>query len=695
MIRTSLPALIALALVAPSALATYPAPSGEQALVNQKIDAFDAQLVKPAHPRFLMGSLGQGIVDAAREERRGAVSEILGKLNRRTNPLTDAQLSEFISRDMVQDTFWFQTILPVIEETAEAAFVYYVRGRDPSLLQHVTTRVRRIGPAVEAKCAASAGLKDDDLYFTREYMIHFALAYDFAHDKLIDADRQQIARILTACANAQLPTLPDKVRNNTTGGLPFNSLGKYAAALLLVRGDPEFRTLDSKNYTANAVWSYVWKLPNFGGDDGYSNGSTYFLWDTAESVVSWDVIARVLRYPLYEKPYVKSLPHFLLWTLPPKSPAGAFGDGAEFNPLGDVERLGSSIMHRYTTSESAAAVSRWFLSNNGRGHEGRLSYLLSPRFKAQPGAEQAPEPVERSKLFASVGIAAFHSALAAHDRTSILFRSSPKGSINHAHMDQNSFVIYHKGQVLAMDSGHYEDYRAPHRLNWYKKTVAHNAITYNGTGQEATGGVWGSATSSGRIIRFNPAPTAPDGTSLSPRGVKYDVVTGDATKAYGQNLGKAERTLIYLRRASTVIVIDQLNTGASGTARNWEYNFHTPVIDAPLGTAAPNSSELRFNFINGNSTSMCLKVHAPARLVKTSVHGYGDSAPVKNPVPDHFWHKFSYATPAPAGAFVSIIRLDCTAALTTEVVKFAGTGVTVEMGDFEATMTDDGTFTVR
>ena len=694
MVHTSVPVLIALALVAPSALATYPAPADEQALVNQKMADFDAQPVKPAHPRFLMGSLGQGIVEAAKEERSDAVAEILGKLNRRTNPLTDAELNEFISRDMVQDPFWFQTILPVIEDTAEAAFVYYVRSRDRSLLEHVTTRLRRIGPAVEAKCTASAGLGDGDLYFTREYMIHFALAYDFAHDKLIDADRQQIARILTACANAQLPTLPDKVRNKTTGGLPFNSLAKYAAALMLVRGDPEFRTLDRKNYTANAVWSYVWKLPNFGGEDGYSNGSRYFLWDTAESITSWDVLARVLRYPLYDKPYVKSLPHFLLWTLPPTSPAGAFGDGAEINPLGDVERLGTSIMHRYTTSDSASAVSEWFLSNTGTGHRGRLSYLLSPRFKAKLVPEAVPEPAGRSRLFASVGIAAFHSRFTGDDRTSIFFKSSPTGSINHAHMDQNSFVIYHKGQVLAMDSGHYDQYGKAHWLNWYKKTVAHNAITYNGTGQEATGGAWGSATSAGRIIRFNPAPTASDGTSLTPRGVQYDVVTGDAQSAYGQNLGKAERTLIYLREASTVIVIDQLKTGKTGTPRTWEYNFHTPVIDAPVGIATPNSSEVRFDFMSGNSTSMCLKVHAPESLVKTRVHGYGATPPAMTTVPDHFWNRFAYGTAAPAGAFVSIIRLDCKAALT-NMVKFGSSGITVQIGNFEATITDDGAFTAR
>lgn len=55
-----------------------------------------------------------------------------------------------------------------------------------------------------------------------------------------------------------------------------------------------------------------------------------------------------------------------------------------------------------------------------------------------------------------------HSALADPQRVSLLFRSSPFGSLNHAHADQNSFVLYAKGEVLAMDSGVYDFYDSPH-----------------------------------------------------------------------------------------------------------------------------------------------------------------------------------------------------------------------------------------
>lgn len=670
------------------AAAAYPVTAAEEkALVDQAITTFNT--AEKPHPRFLAGEVGAAIVNAAKNERQTALDEIVYKFVRRPEPLTPAQVNEFASRKMTQDTFWFNTIYPAIEETAEAAFVYAVR-KDPKMITEVEKRITLLGPAIKAKCLASKTMDAGDLYFTREYMINFALAYDMAYEALGTDYRKQIAEIITACADAQLPTLPGNVRNNNTGGMEFNALAKYAAALLLVKGDLEFATLDSRNYTNNAVYSYVWKLPNFGDTDGYSNGSTYFLWDTSESVTSWDIFARVLKYPLYDKPYVQSVPHFLYWTLPPKTPAGAFGDGAEVNRAGDLERLGTSVMNRYTTMSSASAVSKWYLANTPTGHTGRLSYLLSPRFVN----ETVAEPSQRSKLFNSVGIAAFHSSFTDPNRTSIFFKSGPKGSVNHAHMDQNSFVIYHKGQVVAMDSGHYVSYDDNHWRNWYKKTVAHNAITYNGTGQETTGGTYGTVSSKGEINLFNPSASAGgDGTSISPGRVKYDVVRGNAKNAYGQNIGKADRTLIYLRDSATVIVIDQLKTGATGTPFNWEYNFHAPVIDAPFGKSTLTASEHQFVYAN---TTMCLKIHAPQTLSKTRVDGYGANPPALSVTPPHFWNKFSYPTASAIGAFVSIIRLDCTAPLTGESVSFdpAG-GVNVRINNFDASMSDAGALTVK
>ena len=40
-----------------------------------------------------------------------------------------------------------------------------------------------------------------------------------------------------------------------------------------------------------------------------------------------------------------------------------------------------------------------------------------------------------------------HSSLSDPNRLSIFFKSSPYGSYNHSHADQNSFVIHHRGRL--------------------------------------------------------------------------------------------------------------------------------------------------------------------------------------------------------------------------------------------------------
>jgi len=108
---------------------------------------------------------------------------------------------------------------------------------------------------------------------------------------------------------------------------------------------------------------------------------------------------------------------------------------------------------------------------------------------------------------------------------------------------------------LATASGYYDYYGSPHWHRWYKQTVAHNAITYNGgRGQDHD-----SLKAQGSVLSFSPANNA-------------DIVTGDATRAYGGEITRAVRSLAYVR-PGLVIVSDSLE---SGVARTWEWNLHSP-----------------------------------------------------------------------------------------------------------------------
>ncbi|HXN15627.1 MAG TPA: heparinase II/III family protein, partial [Usitatibacter sp.] len=228
---------------------------------------------------------------------------------------------------------------------------------------------------------------------------------------------------------------------------------------------------------------------------------------------------------------------------------------------------------------------------------------------------------------------AFHSRLDEPARASVYFKSSPYGSYNHSHGDQNSFVVNYKGKRLAIASGYYDDYRTAHWTNWYKQTLSANAITFDG-GQ---GQGFNDKSFSGEISRF-----VANGN--------YDTAAGRAQKAYGGALSKAQRTMVYMRDTNVVVVYDIL---ASDTARTWEWNIH----------ALNQMSKLTDNKIvlaNGDA-KMCVEVLASPGVTFAQTDQFS-SAPSGSNMPNQWHGRFATAAKSTNAEFVTIMRVgsDCT-----------------------------------
>ena len=69
------------------------------------------------------------------------------------------------------------------------------------------------------------------------------------------------------------------------------------------------------------------------------------------------------------------------------------------------------------------------------------------------------------------------------DSTWIQFNSGPYLS-KHQHLDQNHFVIYHKGYLATESGSDYTDTESPHYLNYYRRTIAHNSMLVYQTGEK-------------------------------------------------------------------------------------------------------------------------------------------------------------------------------------------------------------------
>ncbi len=598
------------------------------------LDSFDASLVTMGHPRLFKGQADYlDIVAATKAERLTSITALTGYLKRNTvTGVSEALKAQINATDNAtrMASWWQQDRL--LEGMAEAAVAWHFT-KDPWFLGELRGRMNLFAPAVLGRGCTG------DVAESRDYAWYYALAYDFAYAELSAAERKTVKDIIVACGNAGLLKTADTVRMYPENAIAFNALGKFIGALLIVRGE-----LPETDHWLRAILStYVSSVSPWGGiDGGFANGTTYAEWDAGESLVMWDLVERVLGLPFYRKAWLTEFPRFVAYTLPPGTPAGLFGDGAETKRAEAWARLGKAIMNRSDTT-----LSRWYVKQHSGEDYARLHILLSPREYGASVALPATQP--NGAWFPSVGWAAMHSALADRQRTSVYFKSSPYGSVNHSHADQNSFVMFAKGQVLAMDSGAYDYYNSPHWRNYYKQTRAHNAITFDGgvgQGLGATG--LGERAAAGRLTRFAQGPG-------------YDLSTGDATAAYGGALTQARRTLVFIR-PSTLVVIDQLD---SATARKYEYNLHTGV--ALSGTAAAFRAEVA-------PAELCGMVASPDALAMSASEGYPvASGAASTP---HFWNKFVFANARNKALLVSVLRSDC--AGPAPKVTFGAGGATVE-----------------
>ena len=306
---------------------------------------------------------------------------------------------------------------------------------------------------------------------------------------------------------------------------------------------------DAEDWFRNSFRAYVNYQSPWGDEEGgYGNGSAYAEYSAWAFVDFWDLIAAATGVSIYEKPWSKGLFRFLACFVPPGSPSHAFGDAAETKPYFPILK---AFANRYEDG-----LSEWY-SQNLTVAEDVFTALTNPVSKAQRGAiSKAPE--KNACIFKYIGWAGMHSRWADPKRTSIYFKSSRYGSYSHSHADQNSFTLIAAGRPLFIDSGAYDWYGSPHWKNWYRQTAAHNAITYdNGKGQ-VTEGDEQAREPQGRITRFE---TTSD----------VDFVEGDAIRAYGGKLTKANRKLWFIRSEGALVIRDDV---ASDQNRVFEWNAH-------------------------------------------------------------------------------------------------------------------------
>jgi hypothetical protein len=449
-----------------------------------------------------------------------------------------------------------------------------------------------------------------------------ALGYDWMHDYLNAFQKAAIVAAIRAHAQPMFDDLAPRISKNPMDSHGNVSLTILAAIGALMAGDlPEADTWLRSTISMAIVWTSPWGEQ----DGGFGNGTAQMFWDTGSNIIAWYVYRNALGIDLSKKDWGRNHGRAMAYFLPPGTPAGLFGDGQELN----MQELWARVGKAYA-SFAPSPLARWYARQMKGEDASRLELLLAPR--PESGLDTLPAGTENAALFPSIGWVAMHSSLADLNRTSVYFKSSPYGSYNHSHGDQNSFVVNDKGKRLAIASGYYDGYRTPHWTQWYKHTRSANAITFDG----GHGQGFNDVRFSGDIVRFEHTPA-------------FDYAVGRADKAYGGLLTLAQRSIAYLR-PGTIVVYDAL---AADAARTWEWNLHALE-------RMTKHADNRVSIVNGDA-SLCVEMLVAPPVEFTQTDRF--TAPPEDAKMVNQWHgTFATTRRFPRAEFIAVMRVgaDCT-----------------------------------
>lgn len=540
-------------------------------------------------------------------------------------------------------------IRPSLTLTAEAAFAWRMTG-DPDYLAEAKRRAMALA---KWNPSGVTGWASQD-QMTREFGYVLALTYDWLYQDLTPDER----RVLSFAAYTRLKDIDMHIDGaaHSLARRPVDSHGwtalSVAAAIssLLAGNVPGADKLSGKLIP----WYYNSISPWGGEDGGHANGTAYGVWTFSDMAIAWDILRRTVGVDPAEKPWSHGMVEFLTYMLPPGAPQNVFGDGSEERP---VMQIAKRFMRRVDHP-----LARWY-ERQTFGEDGSEIWLLMSPY-GSTDVISLPEGVGNAAIFPSVGMVAMHSDLSVRNRMSIYFKSSPYGSFNHSHADQNSFVIHAHGKPVLMSSGYYDYYGSPHWLGWYKQTRAHNAITFDGGQGQGVD----SREASGRIVQFSTTP-------------EIDIVTGDASRAYEGKLTTALRTLIYIR-PGVLIVIDRLR---SDLPRMWEWNLHAMEAFRVRGAGL-------ISVMDADKEVMCVDMLQP-----TSVSFRQDNHFIVQPVnekPSQWNGIFSVLKPSREVVFVARLSLDCQSTNAT-AENMGVAGLKIQAGEHQIIVDTSGTFTLK
>ncbi|WP_139955774.1 heparinase II/III domain-containing protein [Flavicella sediminum] len=453
-----------------------------------------------------------------------------------------------------------------------------------------------------------------------------SIGYDCIYNYLSNKERKEIAQGIVKVGIQ--PAMADWLNPNTsfhtfdTMGHNWWSACVYMAGFssLAVRNEISEATTwvreialtatDWVNYTGSVLQN---KPSTFDKDGGFYESINYASYGISQYLL--------FRYALGE-----ALPNEKQVALPILDKVGDFfikttyyvGEGKPMSVnFGDsaIHKNGNGCMKLLWQLGYTDAKYAWYLNQTNKGNDkeglqldtpnGLILNPILPKLK-----EDFTPELATSHLFKDMGWATLRNSWK-KDATMLAVKSG--FTWNHTQADAGSYILFHKGKNLIIDSGN-SSYGNPLYTQYYCQSEAHNVVLFNGEGQNRKDPYFGVAN--------------PGSLHNLVEGSNFKYLLANATGPYSQILARNYRNFIWV--GDVILVIDDLLAHKPGKFE-WllHYNGTSKRQGHDLSIKEENSEVLVRSLFPETFPSGGLPHDFPEQMQLEEKIGYKDHHPEK------------------------------------------------------------------
>jgi hypothetical protein len=434
-----------------------------------------------------------------------------------------------------------------------------------------------------------------ELVGSRTYpeFVKWSLAFDWLYN-YSGFDSQLKDRVATELLRAAEKMMQDQSLKDAQLAMYHNYPVRYLTlalfALTAIEGEPvvEARAAPLRKQ-ARAVLDHILDLTDFiTPDGGYHESMDYQRITYAPLAMMAELLRTTsnsdpaLRYTLFHH-YTDT---YLYKVLPDGT--SARDDDNEFPYL----QWEDNICFGYAINRFKDPYAAWMLRKSGWPAQPKWRVPITqflwddPDVTPRNPAESTEAEIPRTYFFRGVGHLIMRNGFGP-DSTWIEFNSGPYLA-KHDHLDQNHFVIYHKGYLATESGADYTDTESPHYLNYYRRTIAHNSMLVFAKGEKFfwAENLWSAANDGGQrmdssrywnTVRsredFERTRDLWDTGRMEVRDYApglYVYARGNATRAYQPSkMERFTREVAYAPGNNVMVVFDRVRTTDPNYKKVW------------------------------------------------------------------------------------------------------------------------------